>query len=88
MNAYYNEIDPQKAAWLRELINRNVIAPGDVDERSIRDVQPDELRGYTQCHFFAGIGIWFLRAPSSGMVRTRNGSLDRKLPLPALQRSR
>ena len=34
MSAYYNECDPQKAAWLRELIRRNVVAPGEVDERS------------------------------------------------------
>jgi site-specific DNA-cytosine methylase len=56
--AYYNEFDPQKAAWLRELMARNVIAPGVVDERSVADVRPDELSGYCQCHFFAGIGIW------------------------------
>ena len=55
---YYNEIDPKKAAWLRELIKRNVIAPGVVDERSIREVQPQDLAEYAQCHFFAGIGIW------------------------------
>ena len=58
MVAYYNEHDKQKAAWLRELIARNLIAPGDVDERSIEDIKPDELSGYTQCHFFAGIGVW------------------------------
>nr|WP_232357146.1 DNA cytosine methyltransferase [Burkholderia contaminans] len=34
------------------------IAPGDVDERSIEDVRPDDLRAYDQCHFFAGIGVW------------------------------
>lgn len=28
MNAYYNEIDPSKAAWLRELIRRGLIAAG------------------------------------------------------------
>lgn len=55
--AYYNEIDPFAAAWLRELIARDVIAPGIVDERSIEDVCPDELAGFTQCHFFAGIGV-------------------------------
>ena len=32
--AYYNEIDPFAAQWLRD------------------------LRGFTQCHFFAGIGVW------------------------------
>lgn len=56
--AYYNEFDPKAAAWLRELIAQGHIAPGDVDERSISDVRPDELSGYTQCHFFAGIGVW------------------------------
>lgn len=58
MAAYYNEIDPIAAAWLRELIKAGLIAPGDVDERSIEDVVPSELTGYTQCHFFAGIGVW------------------------------
>lgn len=56
--AYYNEIDPFAAQWLRELIARGLIAQGDVDERSIRDVQPEDIRGYTQCHWFAGIGGW------------------------------
>jgi len=56
--AYYNEIDKQAAQWLRNLITKGLIAPGDVDERSISDVSPDDLRGYTQCHFFAGIGVW------------------------------
>ena len=37
---------------------RNLIAPGVVDERSIEDVAPIDLRGFTQCHFFAGIGVW------------------------------
>jgi site-specific DNA-cytosine methylase len=58
MAAYYNEIDPYAAQWLRNLITAGHIAPGDVDERSIEDVRPDDLRGYTQCHFFAGIGVW------------------------------
>ena len=42
----------------RELISRGIIAPGDVDERSIADIRPADLAGYRQCHFFAGIGIW------------------------------
>lgn len=56
--AYYNEIDPYAAQWLRNLIAAGHIAPGDVDERSILDVAPDDLAGYVQCHFFAGIGVW------------------------------
>lgn len=56
--AYYNEFDPNAAAWLRELIKRGLIADGEVDTRSIVDVRADDLRGFTQCHWFAGIGGW------------------------------
>jgi DNA (cytosine-5)-methyltransferase 1 len=58
MPAYYNEIDPFAAQWLRNLIAAGHIALGDVDERSITEIKPDELKHYTQCHFFAGIGVW------------------------------
>lgn len=56
--AYYNEFDPYAAQWLRNLVAAGHIAPGDVDERSIEDVKPGDVTGYTQCHFFAGIGVW------------------------------
>lgn len=56
--AYYNEHDPHAAEWLRELIKEGLIAPGEVDERDIERVAPDDVRGFTQCHFFAGIGVW------------------------------
>ena len=58
MTVYYNEFDPFKAQWLRNLIEEGHIALGEVDERSIRDVQATDLRGYRQCHFFAGVGVW------------------------------
>lgn len=58
MSAYYNENDPFAAQWLRNLITAGHIAPGDVDDRSIKDVKADDLKGYGQCHFFAGIGVW------------------------------
>lgn len=64
--AYYNEIDPVAAKWLRNLIAAGHIAPGYVDERSIEDVKPADLRGFTQCHFFAGIGIWSLALRRAG----------------------
>ena len=66
MTAFYNEIDPFAAAWLRELIKDGLIAEGVVDERSIEDIRPDELMGYTQCHFFAGIGVWSLALRQAG----------------------
>lgn len=58
LKAYYNEFKPEAAAMLRELIKQNLIADGDVDERSISDVTANDIKGYTQCHFFAGIGGW------------------------------
>lgn len=66
MTAYYNEFDPYAAQWLRNLIQAGHIAPGVVDERSIEDVLPSELAGFTQCHFFAGIGVWSLALRRAG----------------------
>lgn len=66
MGAYYNEHDPFAAAWLRELIKANLIAPGEVDERSIEDVESTDLKGFTQCHFFAGIGVWSYALRNAG----------------------
>ena len=66
MTSYYNEFDPFAAAWLRELIKAGHIAPGDVDERDMREVDPNDLRHYTQHHFFAGIGGWSLALRLAG----------------------
>ncbi len=71
MRAYYNENDPDAVAVLRELIVDGVIAPGDVDDRSIRDVQPGDLVGYSQCHFFAGGGLWSVAARMGGWPDAR-----------------
>lgn len=69
--AYYNDNDEFVCAWLRNLIAANLIAPGDVDKRDIKDVQPDDLRGYTQCHFFAGIGGWSYALRLAGITDDR-----------------
>ena len=58
MASYYNEIDTYAAQWLRNLIKAGHIADGEVDTRSIVDVHPFDLQGFTQCHFFAGVGGW------------------------------
>ena len=71
MSAYYNEIDPYAAAWLRNLIKNGHIADGVVDERSISDVKPEELFQFTQCHFFAGIGVWSHALRSAGWEDSR-----------------
>lgn len=67
MAAYYNENDQKTAAWLRELIKSKLIADGEVDERSIEDVRPVDLRGFTQHHFFAGIGGWSYALKQAGI---------------------
>lgn len=64
--AYYNEIDPHAVSWLRELISDGLIAEGDVDERSIVDVTFSDIKGYSQCHWFAGIGGWSLALRLAG----------------------
>jgi DNA (cytosine-5)-methyltransferase 1 len=66
VSAYYNEMEPYAAHWLRNLIDKGLIAKGEVDERSILDVDSADLRGFTQCHFFAGIGGWSLAARLAG----------------------
>jgi DNA (cytosine-5)-methyltransferase 1 len=71
MAAYYNEFDPHAAAWLRELIKQGHIADGDVDDRDMREVSADELKGYTQHHFFAGIGGWSLALRIAGWDDSR-----------------
>lgn len=58
MTSYYNDNDPTAAAWLRELIAAGLIPRGDVDDRSILEVEPTDLVGYDHVHFFAGIGGW------------------------------
>lgn len=58
MKAYYNEVDPYAVQWLRNLIAAKLITDGEVDDRSILDVRPGDLAGFTRCHFFAGIGVW------------------------------
>lgn len=73
---YYNEIDKKAACWLRELMREGLIPSGEVDERSIEDVKASEVKGFLQCHFFAGIGGWSeaLRLAGWGRGRVWTGS--------------
>jgi DNA (cytosine-5)-methyltransferase 1 len=63
---YYNENDARAANWLENLISAGVIPAGHVDRRDIRDVRPRDLDGYSQHHFFAGIGGWPLALQFAG----------------------
>jgi DNA (cytosine-5)-methyltransferase 1 len=48
------------------LITWGLIPQGEVDERSIEDVEAKDLEGYRRCHFFAGIGGWPLALQIAG----------------------
>jgi DNA (cytosine-5)-methyltransferase 1 len=58
MSAIYNEIEPYACDWLESLIAKGHIANGRVERRSIRELQPSDVGGGGQRHFFAGIGLW------------------------------
>jgi DNA (cytosine-5)-methyltransferase 1 len=77
MTAYYNENDEIAAAWLKELIKEGLICAGHVDQRSIEEIEPSDLEGYDQCHFFAGIGVWSYALRNAGWsddIRVWTGS--------------
>jgi DNA (cytosine-5)-methyltransferase 1 len=69
LRAYYNEIDPFAAQWIRNLMAEGWITKGDVDERSIEDVQPNDLTGYDRLHFFAGVAVWDYALNQAGWGR-------------------
>ena len=56
--AWFNDNNADCVAWLKVLIKRGILPEGDVDDRDLALVRPEDLRGYTECHFFAGIGGW------------------------------
>jgi DNA (cytosine-5)-methyltransferase 1 len=66
MAAYYNEHNPKLVPWLRALIRDGLIADGEVDERSITDVDSADVAGFAQCHWFAGVGGWSLALRLAG----------------------
>jgi DNA (cytosine-5)-methyltransferase 1 len=53
---YYN--DNSTAATLTELVKQKLVTSGTVSGKSICDLYPEELKGYVEHHFFAGIGGW------------------------------
>ena len=63
---YYNENDPYCVQWLENLIHAELIPFGHVDDRDIRNVHSSDLKGYSQCHFFAGIAGWSLALQMAG----------------------
>lgn len=71
MPVYYNEHNQEAALWLKESMKDGYIPEGDIDTRDIQEVQADDLRGYTQHHFFAGIGGWSIALRLAGWPDSR-----------------
>jgi len=57
-SAFYNEIDDFAVRWLRALVTKGHIAPGNVERVGIEHLTADRIGNATQAHFFAGIGVW------------------------------
>lgn len=68
---YYNDSDPFICEWARHLIKEGLVPDGEVDCRSISDVSPDDIVGFTQCHFFCGILGWSLALRLAGWADDR-----------------
>lgn len=64
---YYNDNSAEACAWIAELIAQKLIPDGKIDQRSILDVRPDDLSGFAQCHWFAGILGWPLALQLAGI---------------------
>lgn len=67
---YYNDNDKDAVKWLKNLISAGLIPQGEVDDRSITEVTVEDLQGFTQWHFFAGIGGWPLALKMAGVPET------------------
>ena len=55
---YHNDNEKSCVRWLHHLMNQGFIQEGYIDDRSITEIKPEEIKDFTQCHFFAGIGGW------------------------------
>ena len=71
MTTWYNDSDPYCAEWLGYLTALGQLPVGEVDGRDIREVEPEDLDGYEQHHFFAGIGGWALALRLAGWPEDR-----------------
>jgi DNA (cytosine-5)-methyltransferase 1 len=58
MTAFYNEIDPFAAKWLRKLIDAKMLPPGKIRRGDIKKIAAVDIERYAHVHWFAGIGGW------------------------------
>lgn len=58
MRAFYSEWEPYAAQWLRNLMAEGLIPEGHVDERDVRELDAEDLVGFSRVSLFAGIAGW------------------------------
>ena len=59
---FFNEFEAFPAQWIRNYFNNEVT----VDERSIHEINPDELVGFQRVHLFAGVAGWEIALRQAG----------------------
>lgn len=62
----YTDNDAFVCRWLENLVAAGELPQGDVRQWDIREVQPEDVEGYTQVHWFCGIGGWPLALEMAG----------------------
>jgi DNA (cytosine-5)-methyltransferase 1 len=68
---FYNEIEPYCIEWIKNLIKKGLIPDGEIDSRPIQLIQPDDVRGFVQAHFFCGIAGFPLALKLAGFPSDR-----------------
>jgi DNA (cytosine-5)-methyltransferase 1 len=67
----YNDIEPYVCEWVENLCAAGELPAGDVWCESIKELDHERLRPYTQAHFFNGIGGWPLALKLAGWPPAR-----------------
>ncbi len=71
MSHLYNEIEPNAAAWMKNLMDAGEIPQGKIDVRPIQQITGTDLAGLRQFHTFVGIGGWPLALRLAGWPEDR-----------------
>jgi DNA (cytosine-5)-methyltransferase 1 len=66
VKTYYNDNDKFICNWLEELMKDGLIGAGVVDRRPIQEIESNDLKEFTRCHFFAGVGGWEVALTRAG----------------------
>lgn len=71
LTAFYNDLEHYVCDWLLNLQREGDLPGGSVNYQPIQQLKGADLKGYDQCHFFAGIGGWPYALRLAGWPTTR-----------------